>query len=112
MNAMTKWAFRVGLAAGLCAVIGSLCLGILDLVAPSGSGGNREAPESLVGILFVSFILLGFIVFVGAVGKLREIWGPLSQRTRWLLMGILVATNFFGGYVFFMIYPRLHNRTS
>lgn len=94
----------------MLALIGSVCLAALDAILSDGSGGNREAPRLVVGILFVIFIVCGFVVFVGAIRKLNESWGHFSPRTKFLTMGALVATNFFGGYVFFLAYDWIARR--
>jgi hypothetical protein len=110
MGNLTKWAFRIGSSALLLALIGGFCLAALDAISNDGSDGNREAPRVVVGILFVIFILCGFVVFVGAIRKLRESWHHFSPRTRFLTMGALIATNFFGGYVFFLAYDWIARR--
>ncbi len=111
MDNLTKWSYRVGLFSALCMTIGALCLALLDVIAPTESAGNRVVPEAVVGAFAAAFILLGFIVFFGALRKLREVWGPLTARTKLILIGALIATNFFGGYIFFMIYPRIRLRS-
>lgn len=60
MNNVTKWSYRLGLASGLCALIGGICLTILDAVAPAGTMGNRQAVESVVGILAIDLIVTSF----------------------------------------------------
>lgn len=110
MAAVTKWAFRIGLFSLLGAFIGSMCLAALDLLAPSGTAGNREPAEFVVGILLVIFIGLGFVVFVGALRKLHDVREGLSPTMKAVLIWALVATNFFGGYIFFVVYPWLLGR--
>lgn len=112
MNVVTRWVFRAGLFSVLCGIIGSLCLAALDFVAPSGTSGNREAVEKVVGALFIIFIGLGFVLFVGALMKVRDVTRRLTPAMKVVVVGALVATNFFGGYVFFLVYPRLVRREA
>lgn len=107
MDVVTRWAFRAGVFCVLGGIIGSLCLAALDLEAPSGTSGNRDAVETVVGALFIIFIGLGFVVFVGALTKVRDVTGQFTPTMKVLVIGALAATNFFGGYIFFLVYPRL-----
>jgi len=107
MDVVTKWAFRIGLLAALGVIVGSLCLTALDLIAPNGTGGNRQPAEAVVGALFVVFVALGIFVFISALRKLREVTRNLTPVMKIVAFGALAATNFFGGYIFFLLYPRL-----
>jgi hypothetical protein len=110
MSDVTKWAFRIGIFALMLALVGSFCLAALDALAINGGDGNREAPQRVVGILFGIFIGCGFVVFLGAIRKLRESWMHFSPQMKMLAMSALVATNFFGGYVFFLMRDWLTRR--
>ena len=107
MDVLTRWAFRAGLLAGLGGLIGAFCLAALDFVAPSGTAGNREAAETVVGALFFLFIGFGFVVFIGALRRVREVTEHLAPAGKVLVVVALAVTNFFGGYIFFLVYPHL-----
>jgi hypothetical protein len=110
MNVVTKWAYRVGLSLGAFSILASITLQLTERPIGSPSLGNRAIPEVAVSTAAIVFILLGFFLFFSAIRKMRENWNRFSPLTRAVTMWALIATNFFGGYIFFFLYGRIQNR--
>jgi len=116
MNQLVRWCFRIGLLSGAIALVSACVIAAEELKVPV-SLGLRPFAERAFTLFGLAFMLLGIVLLIAAILRLRREWPRLSKATKVVSVLGLGASTFLGAYVFHWLFPdtlgnQAHTRSA
>lgn len=103
MNHFIPWCFRVGVVCFLAFTIISAPIAFEIFTM---SHRSLAGIESVMAALGFTFMLLGLVLLVDAIRRLRVQWADLSAFGKFISVVGLLMTQFFGGYIYYYFFTR------